>query len=58
LKCGAGEEWRSAWPNEAELSAEKKNNRVKRRKVTWIDPFLRRNCLPKHVVEGKIEGTG
>ena len=44
---------------EAELSAAKKNNAIKREgKGTWIDPFLRRNCLPRHVIEGKIEGTG
>jgi hypothetical protein len=28
----------------------------KRRKFNWIDHFLRRNCLLKHVIEGKIEG--
>jgi hypothetical protein len=29
---------------------------TKRRKANWICHFLRRNCLPKHVIEGKIEG--
>ena len=29
---------------------------IKRRKVSWIGQFLRRNCLLKHVTEGKIEG--
>ena len=29
---------------------------MKRRKANWIGHILRRNCLLKHVVEGKIEG--
>jgi hypothetical protein len=29
---------------------------VKRRKANWIGHILRRNCLLKHVFEGKIEG--
>jgi hypothetical protein len=29
---------------------------VKRRKSNWIGHILRRNCLLKHVIEGKIEG--
>jgi hypothetical protein len=29
---------------------------MKRRKANRIDHFLRRNCLLKHVTEGKIEG--
>jgi hypothetical protein len=29
---------------------------VKRRKANWICHFLRRNCLLKHVIEGKMEG--
>jgi len=28
----------------------------KRRKAKWIVHILRRNCLLKHVIEGKIEG--
>jgi hypothetical protein len=27
------------------------------RKANWIGHILRRNCLLKHVIEGKIEGT-
>ena len=30
---------------------------VKRRKANWIGHILRRNCLLKHVIEGKIEGS-
>jgi hypothetical protein len=29
---------------------------IKRRKANWICHVLRRNCLLKHVVEGKLEG--
>ena len=29
---------------------------VKRRKAKWIGHSWRRNCLIKHVIEGKIEG--
>jgi hypothetical protein len=31
---------------------------VERRKANWIGPILHRNCLLKHVIEGKIEMTG
>jgi hypothetical protein len=29
---------------------------IKRRKTNWIGHSLRRNCLLKHVIEGKIDG--
>jgi hypothetical protein len=29
---------------------------IKRREANWIDHILRRNCLLKHVIEGKLEG--
>jgi hypothetical protein len=29
---------------------------VKARKTDWIVHTIRRNCLLKHVIEGKIEG--
>jgi hypothetical protein len=29
---------------------------IKRRKAKWIGHSLRRNCLLKHVIEGKLEG--
>jgi hypothetical protein len=29
---------------------------ISRRKATWIDHTLRRNCLLKQVIEGKIGG--
>jgi hypothetical protein len=28
---------------------------IKRRKANWIGHILRRNCLLKHVIEGKTE---
>jgi hypothetical protein len=31
---------------------------IKRRKANWIGHILRRNCLLKHVIEGRIEMTG
>jgi len=31
-------------------------NRVKRRKASWIDHILHRNCLIKHHIKEKIEG--
>jgi hypothetical protein len=31
---------------------------IKKRKANWIGHILRRNCLLKHVIEGKIEVTG
>jgi hypothetical protein len=30
--------------------------KLKRRKAAWIGHILRKNCLLKHVFEGKIEG--
>ena len=29
---------------------------AKRRKANWVGHFVRRNCLLKHVIEGKVEG--
>jgi hypothetical protein len=29
---------------------------IKRRNANWIGHILRRNCLLKHVIEGKLEG--
>jgi hypothetical protein len=29
---------------------------IKRRKANWIGHILLRNCLLKHVIEGKLEG--
>jgi hypothetical protein len=29
---------------------------ISKRKANWIGHFLRTNCLPKQVIEGKIKG--
>jgi hypothetical protein len=29
---------------------------IKRKKANWIGHILRRNCLLKHVIEGKLGG--
>jgi hypothetical protein len=34
----------------------KEKHTMKRRKANWIGHILRRNCLLKHVIEGRIEG--
>ena len=31
-------------------------HKIKRRKVNWVGHFLRRKCLLKYVIEGKVEG--
>jgi hypothetical protein len=31
-------------------------NTIQRRKANWIGRILRRNCLLKHVIEGKVDG--
>jgi hypothetical protein len=30
---------------------------ISRRKANWIGHIMRRNCLLKHIIEGKIGGT-
>jgi len=30
-------------------------HRIKRRKDNWVGHILRRNCLLKHAIEGKME---
>jgi hypothetical protein len=31
-------------------------HKIKRRKANWIGHILHRNCLLKHMIEGKLEG--
>jgi hypothetical protein len=31
--------------------------KIKSRKANWIGHILRRNCLLKHMIEGRLEGT-
>jgi hypothetical protein len=65
LKCGAGEGWRKIRRtdrvrNEEILDRVKEDRNIlctaKRKKANWIGHILCRNCLLKHVTEGKIEG--
>jgi hypothetical protein len=52
--------WTDRAKNEEVLHGVKKEmitrHTVKNRKNNWIGHILRRNCLLKHVMEGKIEG--
>jgi hypothetical protein len=64
LKCGVGEELkRSGGPIVREMKkyyAESRRRGIsykqKRRTANWIGHILRRNCLLKHVIEGKLKG--
>ena len=65
LKCDAGEGWRrSVGPIMLEMktcyleSNEQRNilHEIRKRKANWIGHILRRNCLLKQVIEGKIKG--
>jgi len=65
LKCGAGEGWRRSvgpilWEmKKCYIESERREYPAysKRRTVNWIGHVLRRNCLLKHAVEGKMDGT-
>ena len=52
--------WTDHVRNEEVLQRVKEERNVlqtmKRKKANWIGHILRRNCLLKHVVEGKIRG--
>jgi hypothetical protein len=58
LKLGAG--WRSVGPILWVLRKVKEGRNIlraiKKGKVNWIGHILRRNCLLKHIIEGKVEG--
>ena len=59
--CGAGEGWRSSGPKVWEMLHKVKEERdilhtIKRRKANLTGYILHRNCLLKHVIEGKVEG--
>jgi hypothetical protein len=51
--------WTDLLRNEEVLQIVKKERNIlqtiKRRKANWLGYMLRRNCLLKHEVEGKIE---
>lgn len=52
-------EWRVRNTNEQVLEEKNKSNNiikiVKRRKSNWISYTVRRNCIKKKIIEGKIE---
>jgi hypothetical protein len=53
--------WTDHVKNEVLYRVKKERNilrTIKRRKANWIGHILRRNCRPKHVIEGKIGGMG
>jgi hypothetical protein len=53
--------WIDRVRNEEVLQSVKEERNIlhtlKRRQANWISHILRRNCLVKHVIEGKIEGS-
>ena len=51
--------WTDPVRNEKVLHTVKEERNIlhkKKRKADWIGRILRRNCLLKHITEGKIEG--
>ena len=59
LKYGVGEGWRrSVGPIMWEMKKCYLNivHEIRKRKANWIGHILRRNCLIKQVIEGKIKG--
>jgi hypothetical protein len=54
--------WTDRVRNEEVLHTVKEERNIvhttKRRKANWIGHILRRNCLLKHVIEGKLEVPG
>ena len=53
--------WTDRVGNEVVLNGvkEERNNvcTITRRKANWIGHILRRKCLLKHIIKGKIKGT-
>jgi hypothetical protein len=60
-KYDAAEGWRRSVSSTEEVLHRVEEERnilhtIKRMRVNWISHILRRDCLLKHVIEGKIEG--
>jgi hypothetical protein len=53
--------WTDRVKNEAVLHRVKEERNIlhtiRRRKANWIGHVLRRNCLLRHIIKGKITGT-
>jgi hypothetical protein len=63
LKCGSEEGWRRSVGlirnEEVLLRVKEQRNilhEIRKWKANWIGHILRRNCLLRHVIEGKIKG--
>jgi hypothetical protein len=60
LKEDAEDSWTDRVRNEEVLQRVKEERNIlhtiKGRKANWIGHLLRRNCLLKHAIEGKLEG--
>ena len=60
MNCGADEGWSDSVINKEVLHKVKEETNIphtiKRRKANLIGHILHRNCLVKHIIEGKIEG--
>jgi hypothetical protein len=63
LKCGAAEEWRSAGPIVLKMKkyyigqgGQEYPTYNKKRKANWTGHIMCRNCLLKHMTDGKLEG--
>ena len=48
--------WTDRVRNEEVLEESRRTGISYKKKTNWIGHILRRNCLLKHVIEGKIEG--
>ena len=60
MKCNAGKiSWTDCVRNEEVLHIVKEERNIihtiKIRKANWIGHVLHKNCLLKHIIEGKIE---
>lgn len=49
--------WNDRVRNEYYVESRKRENNKKRRKANSIGHILQRNCLLKHVTEGRVEGS-
>jgi len=63
LNCGTGEGWRRSvvpivWKMKKYYieSMREEYSTCNKKKANWIGHILGRNCLLKHVIEGKLEG--
>jgi ribosomal 50S subunit-associated protein YjgA (DUF615 family) len=48
--------WTDHVRNEVLLTGKEQRNEIRKRKANWIGHILRRNCLLRQVIEGKLKG--